>query len=31
MKFVFIMLFLILTLAGEDYYQILGIKKGASE
>ncbi|CAK56574.1 unnamed protein product (macronuclear) [Paramecium tetraurelia] len=31
MKFVLLAIFLLLVLAGEDYYQLLGLKKGASE
>ena len=31
MKFVFLAILVLLVLCGEDYYQILGIKRGASE
>ncbi|CAD8190483.1 unnamed protein product [Paramecium pentaurelia] len=31
MKFVLLAIFLLLVIAGEDYYQLLGLKKGASE
>ncbi|CAD8199025.1 unnamed protein product [Paramecium pentaurelia] len=31
MKFVLLAIFLLLVMAGEDYYQLLGLKRGASE